>query len=361
MLYLHNIMSTKNIAIQLSVAFFLFSFGPYIAAESFGYRRIEFITDADGVISDSQVWNIASIMDSPRTFLATNDGLFVYDGVRLQRHYTPEVNGLRDLAWDPGSRRLYSSGNTGFGWWEDDGSGGMDYHPLMVGEYSAWLQDFWRVSISSSGRVFFQSLGRLCIFDPETERITTIIPSVSFRYMHDVEGDVFVQDGDGLFRIDDNGRLSFVCRTKDRIMNIVKCDGRIVAALERTGLMELSQKELLPLDQSSNRILSEAKIISLAVRGDQMLVGTTQGGLFITDSSGLIVDDMIQGKETDYATVLSVATDLNGDIWMGMEAGVALIDYEIRGWDVYIMSYLCRTAPFSSALTKEPLSAGTRA
>ena len=271
-------------------------------------------------------------MDSPRTFLATNDGLFVYDGVRLQRHYTPEVNGLRDLAWDPGSRRLYSSGNTGFGWWEDDGSGGMDYHPLMVGEYSAWLQDFWRVSISSSGRVFFQSLGRLCIFDPETEIITTIIPSVSFRYMHDVEGDVFVQDGDGLFRIDDNGRLSFVCRTKDRIMNIVKCDGRIVAALERTGLMELSQKELLPLDQSSNRILSEAKIISLAVRGDQMLVGTTQGGLFITDSSGLIVDDMIQGKETDYATVLSVATDLNGDIWMGMEAGVALIDYHTNDY-----------------------------
>ena len=325
-------MSTKTIAIQLSIAVFMLSMTPYMAAEGPGHRRIEKISDQDGIINESQVWNIVTLKDEPRTFLATNDGLFVYDGVRLRRHYSPKVSSLRDLAWDAGSQRLYSAGNTGFGWWKADSSGNMEYHPLEEGEYSALLQDFWRVSISAGGRVFFQSHGRLCIFDPESERIITVLPSSSFRYMHNVSGKVFIQDGEGLFRIDDNGRQNFVCRSPDRIMNIVECDGRLIIALERTGLMELSGWELLPLDKHSNSILSQAKIMSLSVRGRQLLLGTTQGGLFITDSNGRIVDDMNQGKETDNATVLSVTTDLNGDIWMGMEAGVARIDYHSNNY-----------------------------
>ena len=325
-------MIAKNIALQLSVAVFILPMGPYMAAEGPGHRRIETISDQDGIIDESQIWNIVPLKDEPRTFLATNDGLFVYDGVRLRRHYSPEISSLRDIVWDAGSQRLYSAGNTGFGWWESDSSGNMEYHPLEEGEYSALLQDFWRVSISEGGRIFFQSHGRLCIFDPRSERIITVLPSSSFRYMHNVSGTVFIQDGEGLFRIDDNGRQSFVCRALDRIMNIVECDGKLVIALERTGLMELSGWELRPLDKHSNSILSQAKIMSLSVRGNQLLLGTTQGGLFITDSGGRIVDDMNLGKETDNATVLSVATDLNGDIWMGMEAGVARINYHSNNY-----------------------------
>ncbi|MBQ7709682.1 MAG: hypothetical protein IJT74_07170 [Bacteroidales bacterium] len=310
---------------HILLALFTLSASFVISAKTIGERRVDVISDENGIVNESQIWNITPIPDEPRTFLATNDGLFVYDGARLRRFYSPKVNALRDLAWDPASRRLYSAGNTGFGWWEDNAFGGMDYHSLEEGEYSARFRDFWRVSLSG-GRIFFQSQGRVCIYNPTADSLITVQPSASFRYMHDVAGQVYVQDNEALFRLNSDGRQSFVCRVKDRVMNMVECGGRVVVALERTGLMELSGGTFVPLDPESNRILSQAKILSLTVLGEQMLVGTTQGGLFVTDVSGRIVDDGLIGKDNDRETVLSIATDLNGDIWMGTEAGVQRID-----------------------------------
>ena len=296
-----------------------------------GLRKMDFLTDPDRIVGESQVWDIECVSGGgdgcpgPRTFLATNDGLFVYDGVRLQRHFSPEINSLRDLAWNSATGRLYSAGNNGFGWWQDDGFGRLVYHSLIRGEYSARFQDFWRVSISASGKVFFQSLGRICIYDPPAGEIITVQPSRQFRYMYDVRGEVYVQDGDVLCRLGDDGRLDALCSIHDRIMNMVDCKGLRIVALERSGLMVLDGNNLCPLDKNSNRLLSEAKIMSLAVfEGNRLLVGTTQGGLFVTDTAGRILPDM--HREMQNATVLSVAVDLNGDVWLGMEAGVARID-----------------------------------
>jgi hypothetical protein len=296
-------------------------------AQHVGHRKMDFITDQERIVSETQVWAICCRQDAPRTYLATNDGLFAYDGARLRRHYSHEVAALRDLAWDDVSGRLYSSGNNGFGWWQDNPYGGMTYHPLELGEYSARFQDFWRVCISREGHVFFQSQGRICHYDPVTGNMGTVYPGRQFKYMYSVNGDVFVQDGDGLYRLGDDGGLTWVCDVPDRIMNMVECGGRIILALERTGLMELDGGSTVPLDQPGNRILAGAKVMSLAVLDDShLLVGTTQGGLFVTDSSGRIIKGKEQGNETDNATVLSLGVDLNGDIWMGMESGVARID-----------------------------------
>lgn len=298
-----------------------------------GFRRMDYITDEDAILSETQVWNITCLLDSsrsktvPLTFLATNDGLFVFDGARMRRHDNTDVSTLRDLAFDSASGRLYSAGNNGFGWWKEDEYGEMVYHPLEIGEYSARLRDFWKVSISGSGRVFFQSMGRIRIYDPSTEKISTVYPSYSFRYMYDVGGDVLVQDGDILLHLEDDGKVSPVCIVKDRIMDIVECGGRRIAALERTGLLELDADGLTPLDIESNRILADAKVMSIAVFSpDRLLVGTTSGGLFITDVNGRIIHDAKQEMKTGDATVLSLAVDMNGDIWLGMEAGVGRID-----------------------------------
>lgn len=293
-----------------------------------GYRRIDLPVDSEGILGDSQVWKILCRETDQKVFMATNDGLFVFDGARMRRHYVPQVSTLRDIVWDSGRKRLYSAGNNGFGWWEDNAVGGMDYRPLEIGEYSARLQDFWRVCIDRGGHVFFQAMGRLCIYDPGSEKMLTVTPADRFRYMHQVGGDIYVQDGDVLCRISDDGKLYAVCSTSDRIMNMANCNGRLIAALERTGLTVLERDGLRQLDQESNRILSEAKVISMASDGNRILVGTTSGGLYITDCYGRIVDDMKQGLETDNATVLSVALDRDGDIWMGLEAGAARIDYK---------------------------------
>ncbi|MBP5636418.1 MAG: sigma-70 family RNA polymerase sigma factor [Bacteroidales bacterium] len=298
-------------------------------AQTTGFRKMEYFSDPDNIVAESQVWDITCMQgrSGPRVFLATNDGLFAYDGSRLYRSFQSGVNSLRDLVYDCASLRLYSAGNNGFGWWQENEFGIMEYHAVESGEYSARLRDFWKVCISRGGKVFFQSLGRICIYSPESGSIKTIFPSTGFRYMYEIGGDVLVQDGEGLYRISDDGTLGILCTAEDRIMNIVQCGGKRIAALERTGLMLLEDDSLVPLDTESNRILAEAKVMSLAVYDQgRLLVGTTRGGLFITDSDGRILPGANREIRTGNATVLSVAVDTNGDIWMGMEAGVARID-----------------------------------
>lgn len=295
-------------------------------AQGFGYRKMDFLSDQDGILRDSQVWDITCADD--KIYLATNDGLFVYDGARIRGIYSPQVSTLRDLAFDPSSGRLYSAGNNGYGWWQPDGLGGMSYQPLETGEYNARMQDFWRVCVGRGGNVFFQSIGRICIWSPLSGETLSVTPAAGFGYMYDVGGEVFVQDGNSLYRILEDGSLIFVCKAPDRIMNMVESGGQRIAALERTGLMKLEDGALIPLDTRSNRILSEAKVMSMATNGEELLVGTTQGGMFITDSSGKIVDKPHGETDTSRATVLSLAIDANGDIWIGMEAGVARINYK---------------------------------
>ena len=307
--------------------------GTNVFSQHTGLRKMELINDSEGILAESQVWNVACVPDNPdrelppRTFIATNDGLFLFDGARVRRMYSPQVDALRDLAYDSTCGRLYAAGNNGFGWWQDDGYGAMSYHPLETGEYSASLRDFWKVSIAPWGQVYFQSQGRLCVYDPVSEAITTLFPQEHFRYLHDVAGEIYIQDGETLFRILADGRLLPVCHTQDRIMNLERCGGKLIAALERTGLMMLDGGLLIPLNEESNPILAQAKVMSLAVfEKEYMLVGTTGGGLFITNSSGQIVPAQTLGLPAFEATILSLAEDENGDIWLGMEAGVARID-----------------------------------
>ena len=299
-------------------------------ASPIGQRALERLTDVDGIIQESQVWDIECASD--RVFFATNDGLFTYDGSRVRRFLAREVISLRGLRFDSTSGRLYSAGNNGFGWWEEDTSGRMTYHSVESDKYDLLNQDFWRVCQRRSGGICFQSSSRLCIFNPADESIKEILPHSHFRYMYDPDGEVYIQDGDMLCRLTQADSLETICTAEDRIMDILSFGGRMVAALERTGLMALEGNSLRPLDAESNNILSAAKILSLAeCDSTHMIVGTTQGGYFITDSNGRICKTLNFFEPVE-ASVLSVSRDFNGDIWLGMEAGIARIDNSSRDY-----------------------------
>ena len=320
---------------RLSIILLLFVF-PAIcnAAESglpIGYRNVEYFSDTDGYIAESQIWGIECSMEE--VFFATNDGLFSFDGARIRRHYAKQVISLRDLKFDPSSDRLYSAGNNGFGWWEKDTMGQMIYHSVESDDYSFLSQDFWKVCLFRNGNIAFESLSRICVLNPESGNISEILPRTQFKYMYEVGGDVFVQDGNILCRINVDAALEDICQTEDRIMDIVQCGGKTIAALERTGLMEFSGDRLIPLNAESSRILSAAKILSLARYDDgHVLVGTTQGGYFITDLNGAICNEFQKTLNSVNASVLSIERDRNGDVWLGMEAGVAKIDNSSKNY-----------------------------
>ncbi|MBQ9311075.1 MAG: hypothetical protein IJ222_09500 [Bacteroidales bacterium] len=311
--------------------------------EAAGFRKIAKVSDSENIISGSQVWSISCVnagaheaFPSPVTFLASNDGLFMYNGSRLARQSSGNPGSIRSLEFDPASGRLYSASSNGFGWWEKEDTGRMAYHPVNDNTDSGRNRDFWRTKIAADGKVFFQSYERICIYNPSDGSVESILPENQFRYMHGMKGRIFVQDGSILFEILPDGSLAKVCSADDRIMEMVDFSGKTIVGLERTGLMELrSDGSLHELHRQSNEILSKAKILSLTrYDSTSLLVGTTQGGIFLTDADGRIRPEFRMEKQFSGATVLSVARDANGDIWTGMEAGAARIDFSSH--DYYI-------------------------
>ena len=328
-------MICKRFLLFFLLALFLCPNGYAKAGNAFPYsfKRAIRISDAEHVIDETQVWSIACADASggkpaPAVYLGTNEGLFVFDGARLSGYRSTHISSIRDLEYDGRSGRIYASGTEGFGWWEEDRFGLMEYHPLLDMGNSAVDQDFWKVKTDSEGCVYFQSHSRIYKYDPEEGSLLPLIEGGHFRYMHSVDGEIFVQSGEILCKLESSGLLKEICRAEDRIMDIIRCDGKRIAALERSGLAELGDDgKLHPLDRASNRILSDAKILSLTTfRNKRILVGTTSQGLYLTESDGSIVADSEALRITSNATVLDVKCDANGDVWTGMEAGAARID-----------------------------------
>lgn len=317
-------MTTRSLSyLILSVVLLLHSFTA--RSEHWGYRQGERISDEKRLIDESKVWGICHSLS--KVFFATNDGLFVYDGARLVRHYDSRVMVLHDIKYDQETGRLYSAGNNGFGWWEEDKPGHYVYHSVLSDYYSVPNQDFWRIGLTAEGKVYFQNSSRICVYSPQDGTITEILPETQFRFMHEVNGQIFVQDGQDLCLINPAGSLLPIGKTEDRIMNIVSCGNKLILALERTGLMELRGGKFTALDSSTNKVLSRLKIFSLAEFDDShVLVGTTQGGCFIAGADGSLQMGSYRSPEFSNATILSTSRDFNGDIWLGMEAGIARID-----------------------------------
>ena len=302
-----------------------------------GFRKMDRISDAEGIISESQVWSIDSRGgDKAAVYFGTTEGLFKYDGMRLLHCPSPQVQTLRAVRYDKERGCLYTAGASGFGWWDNDEFGRSVYHQLSASNSSSLNQDFWRICIPGDGYIYFQSYEEICIYSPENGQITNIPPKTSFRYMFAPNGEVLVQDGGVLCRITPEHKLEEICRVQGRIMNIVSCGEKTIAALERAGLMELDTNgSLKPLDAESNRILSSSKILSMSLYDDaHLLVGTTLGGFFVTDVNGRILHGPDPAWQLGNATVLSVEHDSNGDVWLGMEAGIARIDY--RSQNLYL-------------------------
>lgn len=302
------------------------------AAVRCGLRHVERFASGADPVAHTQVWDItADGGDGCRVFFATNDGLCVYDGVRWSCH-RPEGNSvLRALRYDAETERLYTAGVNEFGYWTRDGCGGLVYTALYRNpEFRSRSNDFWRIALEPrTGRVSFQCREKICIYDPPSGSIRELRPRESFRYMYEVDGRIYYQDGATLCRQGEDLSRERVCDVPSRIVNLVSGrSGQLLAAVEHAGIFSVDdQGRLEPLDAATNALLADAKILCCRrYNADLLLVGTTRRGLFLIGEDGAVDRSIPCGEQLDNATILSVAADERGDIWLGLDSGVASID-----------------------------------
>lgn len=302
------------------------------AAVRYGLRHVERFSQGTEPVAHTQVWDItADGGDGCRVFFATNDGLCVYDGVRWDCS-RPEGNSVvRALRYDAATERLYTAGVNEFGYWVRDPYGRLAYTALYKNsDFRSRSNDFWRIALEGrTAKVYFQCREKICVYDLRSGSMRELLPEKAFRYMYEVDGRIYFQDGATLYRLLDDLSRERVCKVQSRIINLVTGrHGELLAAVEHLGMLTIGDDgRTEPLDASANVLLADAKIMCCRrYNADMLLVGTTRRGLFLVNNDGSIDRSIRYGSQLDNATILSAAPDERGNIWLGLDSGVASID-----------------------------------
>jgi len=312
------------------VLLFPFAVFAVMAQTSIGHPYLDSFQGQGGILEKSQIWHITSGLDG-YVFFASNDGLGVFDGVRWELIPSKENLIIRCLYFDPNTNTLFCGAVNQIGKWTQNHFGQFEYTPLWKNTKSNSTLEFWRVvsPSSKSKDVYFQSHQSILKLNTISQHITSINARKPFKYMSVNNGNIYVQEGDNLCRIDNNQQLMPIVSIEDRIINVYQnLQGELVLFLEHKGVFRLSKtNQLIALNATTNDILKKSKLFSCTFDSNgHFLIGTTQNGLYVLDNEGNITQNIGEKEGLPSTTVLSVSADKDHNIWMGLDGGVALLN-----------------------------------
>lgn len=279
--------------------------------------------------SDAQVWSISK-GEEDDVYFATNEGIVLYDGVRWEKYVTPSECIMRSVFYDEEDKIMYSGGVNEFGYWKYDEYGNLEYTLLYENSPSSPTQEFWKIAkVPGSQLVYFESPLSLLVYDTKAGKITPLADDgIRFHFLFIVGQKVYLQQSNYLYQLDGYEKRMVT----DQLENFYL----VYMTLTSGGKLRLfsSEKGSLVLNDKGNiekRIPYELdmRITSMGDLGNDYLVGTGNTGFYRMDEEGNILSRVgeQQGLKN---TVLSVGVNNKGDIWLGLNGGIMMIEESVK-------------------------------
>ena len=307
----------------------------------------------EAINNDLTIFDISQNVNGIMYF-ATPSGLLEYDGVRW-KNYTDELEfDLRSVLYKD-DKHIYTSGHGGFGYWSTNSIGVLEYTSLFLKlpeKRAPLLPMFSRIK-EMNGKILFQSFQQIYVYDPITTELEVMNAIKGFNFLFSSKGRVFIQEtGIGLFELKGN-ELVFIEGTAKRelhILNVfVKNNNELLIVTKNNGFWSYKDKSLTKKQWKINAVIE--KYIAndvIEFQKDKFIIGTLRKGVYVVSDQGEIL--MHQEKSTGFLnnTIRKVFTDLNNNVWLGMENGLSylqinsntnyLLDYEGAFGTVYASS-----------------------
>lgn len=277
----------------------------------------------------TQNWKIER---NSRNFLyfANNNGVLEYDGSHWNLYGLPNPSIIRSIKIDQNDR-IYIGQQNEFGYMEPDENGLLTYHSLsdQLQESQKNFEEIWRIHLTGMG-VVFQSYKRLFIY--RDNRIIEVPLKNRIRFSFYVNGRLWIQDEiEGLMEYRQL-HLVKMQGTEDltgkEIWSILPVSNtKVLIGTANNGVFEYDEEKLTPWNNDANDFLIENQILATAkLHNSYFAFGTIQNGLMITDESGKIIQHINKKKGLQNNTILSIGTDQNDNLWLGLDNGIDYIE-----------------------------------
>lgn len=294
-------------------------------------------------------------------YFANNDGLLRFDGIHWDLLPVSKSSPVRSVFIGKNDS-IYIGLLNDFGVLEPTPSGKSRFRSLRS-LLPAGVQDFddvWKIS-EIQGTVFFQSYDYLFVY--KNGQIQVIHPQNRFQFSFLVNERLILYEPDsGLYEYR-NGKLDKLPWSGSlqgtEIREILEIQpNQLLIATTRDGIYKADNGRLEKWNVPVNRFAEEFSVFSAAkIEGNFYAFGTISNGLVISDSDGEIVQHLNRNRGLQNNTVLSIFTDRDGNIWLGLDNG---IDYvEINSPLTYVSDFDGLGAGYCAQVYDEKLYLGT--
>lgn len=335
----------RRIFISFLFLFVCLQFSSGIDMEAAG---TPFIKNFDRATYNAGTQNWCIVQDDNHVMWFGNSGLALwFDGEVWGNVEIPRGAVVRSLALIPGNR-VMAGAFSEFGVIVKNFYGNYEYQS-WIEKVPARFRDFsdvWRI-YEFNNRIYVQTVERILIFkDDKFEG--TITPENAFRFSFLSNGNYYVEDvGVGL-KILVNDRLSLIENgnffSNYEIWMVTHLYGKLLVGTQKDGLFVYQPSGWVEWNVPVNKHVRKNFLYSATTTNHGDLVfGTVNNGVIFADKDGGIrkIINVESGLQNN--TVLSLAVDLENNLWLGLDKGI---------------DYLKINSPFSLLTKKGMLGAG---
>ncbi len=258
-------------------------------------------------------------------FVANNLGVLSFNGTSWGKHALNTGKKQRSLAFDEKSNRLYVGSQGEFGFFE-----GNWHYVSLLDRIPKHFQDFdevWDVLLFDS-KVYFCTFQGIYVFDGES--VTVIRRPGGFNRSFIAGNRLFTQSPTGeLLEIEGNSLIALPQnRHKNQVVaGVVRTEAGYVF-FYNSGKIEFlnSTASAEPYAELINILAGKYVNHVIQISDSRLVISTQLAGLFIYDQLTKQIENISISDGLISNACLRVFQDYSGNLWVGMQNGIALID-----------------------------------
>ncbi|WP_304517792.1 two-component regulator propeller domain-containing protein [Cecembia rubra] len=266
-------------------------------------------------------------------YVANNFGLLEYDGTTWERHPLPNSTKIRDLLIE-NNKRIYIAGQGQLGYFRPNHIGRMEFISWITQlplKYQN-VEEVWKI-FKIHERLIFCTIKNLFIFD-QNGALVNIIESIGeFESFHLSNNQLYFQDSEkGLLKLEKNEAvlLSDKAKLKTELLSgiLETTSGELQVFTEKGEIYLFSSQNLNSWSPLNLPKLSKVNK-AIRLRNGNIAVGTQYDGLYVLKENGSLELHMNQEKGLQNNTVISIFEDKSGNLWLGHNNGITLLELSL--------------------------------
>jgi DNA-binding CsgD family transcriptional regulator len=266
-------------------------------------------------------------------YAANNFGLLEYDGSSWNRYGIPNSTKIRDLLTD-NNGRIYIAGQGQFGYFQPNDKGILEFVswiPQLPQHYQD-IGEVWKI-FKIHGDIVFCTFKNIFIFSQSGSLIDIVETGGDLDSFHLSNNQLYFQDSEkGLMKLENNSALLLSDNQRlksDLIIGILENDSGGLKIFSSNGdVFHLSDQKLSVWRPSSLPKLNKVNK-AVRLRNGKIAIGTQYDGFYILKENGAVDLHMNLEKGLNNNTVISIFEDSGGNLWLGHNNGITLLEMSL--------------------------------